>query len=55
MKTEIFKKNIKALKGSEHQSLKRKLGKIKEAKDYTYVFDKDPLNCNICYKNLKNI
>ncbi|HEC1790931.1 TPA: motility associated factor glycosyltransferase family protein [Campylobacter lari] len=55
MKTEIFKKNIKALKGSEHQSLKRKLGKIKEAKDYIYVFDKDPLNCNICYKNLKNI
>ncbi|EAH6868658.1 DUF115 domain-containing protein [Campylobacter lari] len=55
MKTEILKKNIKALKGSEHQNLKRKLGKIKEAKDYIYVFDKDPLNCNICYKNLKNI
>ncbi|EAI4448260.1 motility associated factor glycosyltransferase family protein [Campylobacter lari] len=55
MKTEIFKKNLKALKGSEYQTLKRKLGRIKEAKDYIYVFDKDPLNCNICYKNIKNL
>ncbi|MCV3403187.1 motility associated factor glycosyltransferase family protein [Campylobacter sp. IFREMER_LSEM_CL2090] len=55
MKTEIFKKNLKALKGSEYQILKRKLGRIKEAKDYIYVFDKDPLNCNICYKNIKNL
>ncbi|EAJ0361022.1 motility associated factor glycosyltransferase family protein [Campylobacter lari] len=55
MKTEIFKKNIKALKGNDFQSLKRKLSRIKEIKDYIYVFDKDPLNCNICYKNLKNI
>ncbi|HEC1755146.1 TPA: motility associated factor glycosyltransferase family protein [Campylobacter lari] len=55
MKTETFKKNIKALKGSEYQALKRRLSRIKEAKDYIYVFDKDPLNCNICYKNLKNI
>lgn len=55
MKTEIFKKNIKALKHTEYQTLKRKLSRLKEAKDYIYVFDKDPLNCNICYKNLKNI
>ncbi|EAH7580266.1 motility associated factor glycosyltransferase family protein [Campylobacter lari] len=55
MKTEIFKKNIKALKGSEYQALKRRLSRIKEAKDYIYVFDKDPLNCNICYKNIKNL
>ncbi|MCV3473025.1 motility associated factor glycosyltransferase family protein [Campylobacter sp. CNRCH_2014_2849] len=55
MKTEIFKKNLKALKGSEYQTLERKLGRIKEAKDYIYVFDKDPLNCNICYKNIKNL
>ncbi|QOR01346.1 motility associated factor glycosyltransferase family protein [Campylobacter sp. 2014D-0216] len=55
MKTEIYKKNIKALGGDAYQSLKRKLGRIKETKDYLYVFDKDPLNCNICYKNQKNI
>ncbi|EAK5847817.1 motility associated factor glycosyltransferase family protein [Campylobacter lari] len=55
MKTEIFKKNIKALKGNEYQALKRRLSRIKEAKDYIYVFDKDPLNCNICYKNIKNL
>lgn len=33
MKTEIFKKNIKALKGNDFQSLKRKLSRIKEIKD----------------------
>ncbi|EAK0442215.1 motility associated factor glycosyltransferase family protein [Campylobacter lari] len=51
MKTEIFKKNIKALKGSEYKNLKQKLNKIKDTINYNYVFNKDPLNCNIVYKN----
>ncbi|TXE84411.1 motility associated factor glycosyltransferase family protein [Campylobacter peloridis] len=55
MKTEIFKKNLKALKAEQYQSLRKKLNKIKECKDYAYIFDKDPLNCNIMYKNSKTI
>ncbi|VEJ52507.1 motility accessory factor [Campylobacter insulaenigrae] len=53
MKTKIFKKNLKSLAGGEYKILKQKLSKMKEGKDYTYVYDKDPLNCNILYKHSK--
>ncbi|WP_291949790.1 motility associated factor glycosyltransferase family protein [Campylobacter sp.] len=55
MKTEIFKKNLKSLAGGEYKKLKQKLRKVKESKDYTYVYDKDPLNCNILYKHSKSL
>ncbi|AJC90072.1 motility associated factor glycosyltransferase family protein [Campylobacter subantarcticus] len=53
MKTEIFKKNLKSLKGNEYKNLKQKLSKIKESKDYAYEFGKDPLHCNIIFQNSK--
>ncbi|MCR6588007.1 motility associated factor glycosyltransferase family protein [Campylobacter insulaenigrae] len=53
MKTEIFKKNLKSLAGGEYKTLKQKLGKMKDSEDYTYIYDKDPLNCNILYKHSK--
>ncbi|CAM4196609.1 motility associated factor glycosyltransferase family protein [Campylobacter armoricus] len=55
MKTEIFKKNLKALKGGEYKNLRQKLSKVKESKNYTYEFGKDPLHCNIIFQNSKLI
>ncbi|EAI9065653.1 motility associated factor glycosyltransferase family protein [Campylobacter lari] len=55
MKTEIFKKNLKALQGKQYENLRKKLQKIKEPKDFTYIIDKDPLNCNVVFQSAKKI
>ncbi|HEC1750388.1 TPA: motility associated factor glycosyltransferase family protein [Campylobacter lari] len=55
MKTEIFKKNLKALKGEQYDNLRKKLQKIKQLKDFTYIIDKDPLNCNVIFQSTKKI
>ncbi|HEC1779477.1 TPA: motility associated factor glycosyltransferase family protein [Campylobacter lari] len=55
MKTEIFKKNLLALQGEQYENLRKKLQKIKELKDFTYIIDKDPLNCNVVFQSVKKI
>ena len=47
LKSEFFDKNIKAMKMSFNAELGKKLGKIKEAKKFDLIFNKDPLNLNI--------
>ncbi|EIY6495093.1 motility associated factor glycosyltransferase family protein [Campylobacter lari] len=55
MKTKIFKKNLKALQGEQYNNLRKKLQKIKQLKDFTYIIDKDPLNCNVIFQGTKKI
>ncbi|EFN2928223.1 motility associated factor glycosyltransferase family protein, partial [Campylobacter lari] len=55
MKTKIFKKNLKALQGEQYNNLRKKLQKIKQLKDFTYIIDKDPLNCNVIFQSTKKI
>ncbi|EAK0950210.1 motility associated factor glycosyltransferase family protein [Campylobacter lari] len=55
MKTKIFKKNLKALQDEQYENLRKKLQKIKEPKDFIYIIDKDPLNCNVIFQSTKKI
>lgn len=47
LKSEFFDKNIKAMKTNFNAELSKKLNKIKEAKKFDLIFNKDPLNLNI--------